>query len=180
MGAPVPSKAMSNANSLSNLNCGPVGNNHATRHGARKEVFSITDQQELAELAELVREVTPVQSDALEPMIEALAIKLWRRNRLVADLVKHGVLRARGRSARHPAPSLEWLERVEAGIRSDFELLGLSLPSAMRLGLQLKQLEREREVDLEKLTTKQLRQLERLLDIAQVESNGSAAEISEK
>ena len=171
---------MTNAKSLSNLNRGPVGNTHAVKHGARKEVFTLSEQAEIAELAELVREVTPVQSDSLEPMIEALAVKLWRRNVLVADLVKHGVLRARGRSARHPAPGLEWLERVEAGIRSDLELLGLSLPSAMKLGIQLRQLEREREVDLEKLSTKQLTQLERLLDIAQAESNGSAAEISEK
>lgn len=113
-------------------------------------------------------------------MIEALAVKLWRRNRLVDDLVKHGVLRARGRSARHPAPSLGLLTELEGGIRHDLELLGLTLPSAMRLGIQLRQLEREREVDLEKLSTKQLRQLERLLDIAQAETNGDSPDFSEK
>ena len=171
---------MNNPNSLANLNRGPAGNQHAVKHGARKEIFTLSEQQEIAELADLIREVTPVQSDSLELLVESLAVKIWRRNVLVADLVKHGVLRARGRSARHPAPSLEWLERVEAGIRSDLELLGLTLPSAMKLGIQLRQLEREREVDLGKLSNKQLGQLEKLLDIAQAESNGSAAEISEK
>jgi hypothetical protein len=171
---------MPNAKSLSNLNRGPVGNQHAVKHGARKEVFTLTEQEEIAEIAERVRAVAPVQSDALEPMVEALSVKIWRRNVLVDDLVKHGVLRARGRSARHPAPGLEWLERVEAGIRHDLELLGLSLPSAMKLGLQLRMLEKEREVDLDKLSNKQLTQLEKLLDIAQAESNGAAAEISEK
>ena len=94
--------------------------------------------------------------------------------------MRYGVLRARGRSARHPAPGLEWLERVEAGIRNDLGLLGLSLPAAAKLGIQLEEFAREREVNLEKLSNKQLTQLEKLLDLAQSESNGASAEISEK
>jgi hypothetical protein len=171
---------MTTAKSLSNLNRGPVGNTHAVKHGARKEIFTLAEQEEIAEIAERVREVTPVRSDSLEPIIEALSIKIWRRNVLVNDLVKHGVLRARGRSARHPAPSLEWLSRVEDSIRHDLGQLGLSLPSAMKLGLQLRMLEKEREVDLDKLSTKQLTQLEKLLDLAQAESNGASAEIFER
>jgi hypothetical protein len=162
---------------MANLNRGPRGNLWAATHGARREIFSLVEQEEIAEIVGMVREIVPVRSDSLEPMLEALSVKIWRRNVLVADLARYGVLRARGRSARHPAPSLEWLERVEAGIRHDLELLGLSLPSAMKLGLQLKMLEREREIDLEKLSSKQLAQLERLLDLAEGDGggNGSAA-----
>jgi len=171
---------MTIAKSLSNLNKGPVGNQHAASHGARRETFSRHEADEISEIADLIREITPLASASLEVAIEALAIKIWRRNRLVDDLMRYGVLRARGRSARHPAPGLEWLERVEAGIRNDLGLLGLSLPAAAKLGLQLKELAREREVDLDRLSNRQLGQLERLLDIAQSESNGAASEISEK
>jgi hypothetical protein len=163
---------------VAHLNRGPPGNQWAATHGARRETFSRHETDEISEIADLIREITPLASASLEVAIEGLAIKIWRRNRLTDDLMRYGVLRARGRSARHPAPGLEWLERVEAGIRNDLGLLGLSLPAAAKLGLQLKELAREREVDLEKLSNKQLTQLERLLDLAADEGdngNGDAA-----
>ena len=38
---------MSNAKSLSNLNRGPIGNQHAAKHGARRETFSRHEADEI-------------------------------------------------------------------------------------------------------------------------------------
>jgi hypothetical protein len=105
-----------------------------------------------------------VSSDTLEPLLEQLAIRLWRRNRLVEDLMKYGVLRARGRSARHPAPSLEILERLEGGIRHDLDALGMTLPAALKLGLTLKQLASDhRNVDPKRVSDEEIETLRAIL-----------------
>lgn len=150
--------------STHNLNRGPVANRHAARHGAHVTTFTRSEQDEISEIAHSLRDVCPVRSDSLEPMLEQLAIRLWRRNRLVEDLMKYGVLRARGRSARHPAPSLEILERLEGGIRHDLDALGMTLPAALKLGVTLKQLADDgRPLDLSRLTTADVKQLRALV-----------------
>ena len=50
---------MSNAKSLSNLNRGPIGNQHAAKHGARRETFSRHEADEISEITDLIREITP-------------------------------------------------------------------------------------------------------------------------
>ena len=71
------------------------GNRLAERHGFYVTKLAPSEETEIQETAQDIRElVAPaLDSAALEPLIQGLAGKLWRRQRAYADLIENGIVR---------------------------------------------------------------------------------------
>jgi hypothetical protein len=141
------------------------GNRLARRHGFYTTRFSPSEDAEIQEIVDALRDVVPLESDSLEPILQGLAGKLWRRQRAYDDLCKHGVVRHNGRTA----PILRALEPLERSIRDDLDALGMTIKSAADLRLTLA---RTRSVDdgrfdPSRLSISERQELERLLDKAE-------------
>ena len=72
------------------------GNRLAERHGFYVEQLSPIEGAEIEEIATAIRELSPVDADALEPLIQLVAGQLWRRRKAYTDLEANGLIRARG------------------------------------------------------------------------------------
>jgi hypothetical protein len=140
------------------------GNRLAERHGFYVSKLAASEHAEIQATADAIRELVPIDSDALEPLIQGLAGKLWRRQKAYADLIANGIVR-RGK----PAPILRDLETLERDIRHDLEALALTPQKAADLGLTLaKTRETERgDFDPARLSIKERQQLEDLLTKAE-------------
>jgi hypothetical protein len=54
------------------------GNRLAERHGFYISKLAASEAAEIQEAADAIRELVPIDSDAIEPLIQGLAGKLWR------------------------------------------------------------------------------------------------------
>jgi hypothetical protein len=75
------------------------GNRFAERHGFYATVVTPVESDEIAEIANAIRELSPLEAEALEPLIQLVAGQMWRRRKAYADLEANGVVRARGKAA---------------------------------------------------------------------------------
>jgi hypothetical protein len=148
-------------------NLTPVGPNNrlARTHSFYATALTPIELADVTELADCLRELCPVNSVAMEPMIALLAGQLWRRRRAYADLAANGVVRAKGK----PAPILQDLETLERSIADGLRSLGLEPMAAAKLGLTLAQVDAVagRELDLSRLSAADRSTLERILAIAE-------------
>jgi hypothetical protein len=62
------------------------GNRLAERHGFYATVLSPVESDEIAEIADAIRELSPLDAEALEPLIQLVAGQMWRRHKAYADL----------------------------------------------------------------------------------------------
>jgi hypothetical protein len=142
-----------------------TGNRLAERHAFHSTVLTPVEHEEPTEIADALRELSPLDTDALEPLVQLIAGQLWRRRRAYADLEAHGVVRARGKAA----PILRDLETLERSILDGLKALSLTPQAAASLGLTLaRKRAAESTFDFDRLTPKQRAELERLLDLAEV------------
>src|SRR5690242_3584308 len=116
-----------------NLTPAPQGNRLAERHGFYSTILTPVEQGELLEIANALRELTPLDTEALEPLVQLVAGQLWRRRRAYADLEANGVVRARGKAA----PILRDLETLERSILDGLKALALTPQAAASLNLTL-------------------------------------------
>jgi len=138
-------------NGVANLTAAAPGNQLARRHGFYSKHLSPLDDAEVAEIADVIRELCPLDADGLEVAIQLLAGQIWRRRKAYLDLQQHGV--TRGRADRSRAASiLTDLSKLEGSILDGLRELGMTARSAASLGLELRRLERFREWDFSKLT----------------------------
>src|SRR5438067_380650 len=93
---------------------GPVRtrNRLTERHGFCSSILARLEQDGVKEIASALRHLSPLDSDALEPLVQLVAGQLWRRRRAYADLDANGVVRTRGKAA----PILRDLETLERSI----------------------------------------------------------------
>jgi hypothetical protein len=146
----------------------PLGNRRAVSHGAYVARFTPAELDEISEIEEKLRELTPLDSEALAPTFSVLAGQLWRRDRLLADLNRHGVVRGRADRGR-VAPAVAALTELERAIVRNLSELAMLPKAAADLNLTLT---RTREVgrsdfDPGRLTIKERQQLEDLLTKAE-------------
>jgi hypothetical protein len=85
----------STANGKTALLPPPKGNRRAVSHGAFVARFTPSEQAEIADLEDQIRELVPIQTPAVEPLVAVLATQLWRYGRLVEYLSAHAVMRGR-------------------------------------------------------------------------------------
>jgi len=128
---------------------------------SRRHSFYATklDSEERAELADIVSAIaerTPAAGPAVDPLIELVALQVWRLRRAVADLAAHGLVRDGGR----PAPILGHVEATERRLAENLEKLALTPKSAADLGLTLL---RTRALDVALLSPDEQAELARLL-----------------
>ena len=64
-----------------NLSPAKAGNRLAERHGFYARILSPVEQSELSGIADALRELSPLDTDALEPLVQLVAGQLWRRRR---------------------------------------------------------------------------------------------------
>jgi hypothetical protein len=138
------------------------GNQLGARHRFYAQILAPADHAELAEITDALRELSPVDSAALEPLIQLVGGQLWRRRRAYADLEANGVVRARGK----PAPILRDLETLERSILEGLKALALTPQSAATLGLTLSRTHNRDRFDVEALDDDERAQLDRLLEKA--------------
>ncbi len=67
------------------------GNRLAERHGFCATILTPVEQADLAEIAHALGELSPLDTDALEPLVQLVAGQLWRRRRAYADLCRVSV-----------------------------------------------------------------------------------------
>lgn len=131
-------------------------------HGARVTKLTPTENAELAEIADEIRELSPVDSPSIEPAIGVLASLLWLQRRLLAFLDEHGFIR--GRSDRTQLrPAVEALAVVERSIIATMQALAMTPKTAADLGLCLVKLESQRRFDRNRLAPAERAELDRLL-----------------
>jgi hypothetical protein len=146
----------------------PLGNRRAERHGGYTVHFTPAELEEIEQIEDKLRNLTPLDSEALAPTFSVLAGQLWRRDRLLADLDRHGVVRGRADRGR-VAPAAAALTELERAILRNLEALAMLPKAAADLNLTLT---RTREVGrsefiLERLTIAERQQLEELLTKAE-------------
>jgi hypothetical protein len=147
----------------------PLGNRRAERHGAYVVHFTPSEFEEIQRIEDKLRELTPLDSEALAPTFSVLAAQLWRRDRLLADLNRHGVVRGRADRGR-VAPAVVALTELERAIVRNLEALAMLPKAAADLNLTLTRTrEAERgDFDPARLTIKERQQLEALIEKAEV------------
>ena len=111
-----------------------AGNDVAVSHGFYVSQLAPTEAHQVQEIADAIRELSPIYGEALEPLVQGLAGKLWRRKQAYADLLDNGVVRGRERS---PAPILADLNTLENSIRRDLAALALTVEAAAEVGVKL-------------------------------------------
>jgi hypothetical protein len=136
------------------------GNRLAECHGFYATILQPVEHAELAEIADALRELSPLDTEALEPLVQLVAGQLWRRRRAYADLEANGVVRPRGKAA----PILRDLETLERSILDGIKALALTPQAAASLGLTLAKARNTNvDYDLERLNDAEQEQLQRLL-----------------
>jgi hypothetical protein len=141
------------------------GNRLGERHGFYSKILAPTDLDEVDEIASALRELTPLDSDALEPLVQLVAGQVWRRRKAYADLEANGVVRARGKAA----PILRDLETLERSILDGLKALGMTPLAAASLNLTLVRARTADHFDVSVLTPEEQGQLTRLLDKARTD-----------
>ena len=116
------------------------GNTAARRHAFYAEKFQPLEREEIAETAELLRDVLPLYSSAFEPLVQLLAARLWRIKRAYAYIDEHP-------EEDVPRSLLVNLGTLENTVSRDLEALGLSPRSAAALGIDLQRLARASDSD---------------------------------
>jgi lactam utilization protein B len=115
-------------------------------HGAYLSKLSASENAELAELADELRTLTPVDSPSIELAVQTLASLIWRQRRLLAFLAEHGLIR--GRSDRTQLqPAVEALAVIDRQIITTMAALSMLPKQAAELGLSLVKLEAQRRFD---------------------------------
>jgi hypothetical protein len=146
-----------------------AGNDVAVRHGFYVSQLAPSEAEEVQAIADVIRELSPIHGEALEPLVQGLAGKLWRRKQAYADLVEHDVVRGRDRS---PAPILADLNTPENSIRRDLAALALTVEAAAEVGVKLSRASKTgRQIDVSRLTDDELDLLRRLVDKAEGETS---------
>ena len=116
------------------------GNTTARRHAFYAKKFQPLERVEIAETAELLRDVLPLYSSAFETAIQLLAARLWRIRRAYAYIAEHA-------EEDVPRSLLVNLGTLENTVSRDLEALGLSSRSAAALGIDLQRLARASDSD---------------------------------
>jgi hypothetical protein len=149
-----------------NGNLRPVGsgNRLGQKHLFYARVLTSAESSEIAEIADVLRELSPVSSDALEPLLSVVAAQLWRHRKGYADLARNGVVRRNGR----PAAILKDLSTLENALMRGLAALALEPQAAANLGLTVKRTEALGRFDTSRLSPKEQGQLETLIGKAQV------------
>ncbi len=154
-------------NGSTSLAPAPLGNQRARTHGFYSALTPL-DNTEITKVADVLRDLCPLDSDTLEPAIQMLAAQMWRLRRGYADLAEHGVVRGR-RDRGRVAPMWAAVDRLEGSILDGLKELGMTSRSAAGLGLQLKQIRATgRNFDASRLTEPERRKLDQLLGKAEV------------
>src|ERR1043166_1800472 len=148
---------------MNSANLRPVpfenGNQVARTHGFYASVLTPIDHDELAELGDALRDLSPLDTEALEPLVQLVAGQLWRRRRAYADLEANGVVRARGKAA----PILRDLETLERSILDGIKALALTPQAAASLNLTLSRARSADRFDMTRLSRDEQVQLDQLL-----------------
>jgi hypothetical protein len=142
----------------------PIGNRRAATHSAYVTRFTPGELQEIAEIEDELRELTPVDSPAIEPVIALAAGQIWRRDRLFRDLTEHGVTRGRADRGR-VAPAALALDALERQLAESLKMLCVSPKGAATLATRWRRPE-ARIASTSTAERRRARQLERLLDKA--------------
>ena len=140
------------------------GNRLAERHGFYVTALSPIEDAEIEEIASAIRDLSPVDADALEPLIQLVAGLLWRRRKAYADLEANGVVRARGKAA----PILRDLATLERSILDGLKALALTPQAAASLNLTLTRTRSSERFNVDALTTDERQALDRLLTKARM------------
>lgn len=56
------------------------GNSVARRHGFYATLLAPVEDEEVTESAAAIRKLSPLHAEALEPLIQLVAVQLWRRH----------------------------------------------------------------------------------------------------
>lgn len=140
------------------------GNKLGERHGFYSQILMPVDHAEVAEIADALRDLSPLESDALEPLIQLVAGQVWRRRKAYADLEANGVVRARGKAA----PILRDLETLERSILEGIKALALTPQAAASLNLTLSRTRSRDRFDADRLTREEVSELDQLLTKARL------------
>jgi hypothetical protein len=136
------------------------GNTVSLRHGMYAKRFQPLDEEEIAETADLLREILPTYASAFEPALQLLAARLWRLRRAYEFL-------AATPESELPRNFGEKLNSLELLINRTLAALGLTPVSAAELGVNLTRLagvgEHGPNFDWNSLAKPERRELERLL-----------------
>jgi hypothetical protein len=143
----------------------PRGNRRAVSHGAFVSRLTPSENEEIAELADEIRELVPVSSPTVEPAITVLATQLWRYHRLTDYVSDHGLHVGRSDPERLRPAVLHSLQ-MEAAILNSMRQLGMTPRAAGELGLQLAKLERFKSYDFSRLSADEREQFDKLADKA--------------
>jgi hypothetical protein len=144
----------------------PLGNQRARTHGAFVAVFSASEQAEVAELAEQIRELVPVDSPSIEPAVAVLGAQVWRYRKLMEYVRDHGLHVGRSDRERLRPAAVHALD-LEKAILGTMRQLGMTPRAAADLGLSLVKLEKARVFDFERLTPKERQQFDDLVQKAE-------------
>jgi hypothetical protein len=132
----------------------------SVRHGMYVTKFQPLEEAEIAETADLLREILPTYASAFEPAIQLLAARLWRLRRAYAFVAAN----SEGELARDFSEKLNSLELL---VNRTLKELGLTPVSASELGVNLRRLadagEHGPSFDWNSLEQQERRELERLL-----------------
>jgi hypothetical protein len=151
-----------------------VGNRAAGKSAFYVRALAASEREEVQTIADALRDLSPLDGEAQEALVQLVASQIWRQRQAVAYIDTVGIETVAGSSA-----LLRDLSTLERAVLAGLKALGLTAQSCADLGLTWARTA-ALDVDLEKLSPAQLSQLEKLLDIAQSESNGAASETLEK
>jgi hypothetical protein len=139
-------------------------NRAAAKSAFYVKALAASEHEEVQEIADAIRELSPLDGDAQEPLVQLTAAQFWRQRVAVRYIDEHGIDQVAKSSS-----LLRDLSTLERSLLANLKALALTPQAAADLGLTWARTEALR-YDPDRLTDDEQAELDRLIAKAEVES----------
>jgi hypothetical protein len=140
------------------------GNRAAAKSSFYATKLASSEREEVAEITDVLRDLSPLDGEAQEPLLALTASMLWRQRIAVRYIDDHGIDQVAKSSS-----LLRDLSTLERSLLANLKALALTPQAAADLGLTWARTEALR-YDPDRLTDEEQAELDRLIAKAEVES----------
>jgi hypothetical protein len=140
------------------------GNRAAAKSAFYVKALAASEHEEVQEIADAIRDLSPLDGDAQEPLVQLTAAQFWRQRVAVRYIDAHGIEQVAKSST-----LLRDLATLERSLLANLKALALTPQAAADLGLTWARTTALR-FDPDRLTDDERAELDRLIQKSEVES----------
>jgi hypothetical protein len=143
------------------------GNSAASRHSFYATALQASEREEVQEIADAIRELSPLDGESQEPLVQLTAAQFWRQRVAVKYIDEHGIDQVAKSSS-----LLRDLSTLERSLLANLKALALTPQAAADLGLTWARTSALR-FDPDRLTKDERAELDRLIAKTEIAEESS-------